>query len=111
MPTTTPADPVVEEDRVCPECSSEHLVRDYTRGELVCDSCGLVISEGAFDEGPDWAAYSVVEYDRLARTAALRDYVAGASGVTTDIHLANKDARGNTDSQRTRENYHLTRKT
>src|SRR5207247_5638 len=70
MPTTTPADPVVEEDRVCPECGSEHLVRDYTRGELVCDSCGLVISESAIDEGPEWAAYSVEENDRLARTGA-----------------------------------------
>src|SRR5207249_945869 len=77
MPTTTPADPVVEEDRVCPECSSEHLVRDYTRGELVCDSCGLVISESAIDEGPEWAAYSVEENDRLARTGAPRSYVAG----------------------------------
>src|SRR5207244_12101914 len=53
MPSSTPAEPVVEEDRVCPECGSEHLVRDYARGELVCDSCGLVISEGAIDEGPE----------------------------------------------------------
>src|SRR6266568_190691 len=96
MPTTAPADPIVEEDRVCPECGSEHLVRDYARGELVCDSCGLVISESAIDEGPEWAAYSVEENDRLARTGAPRSYVAGASGLTTVIPLANKDARGNT---------------
>src|SRR5438876_492485 len=80
MPTTTPADPVVEEDRVCPECSSEHLVRDYTRGELVCDSCGLVISESAIDEGPEWAAYSVEENDRLARTGARKKTIGKAYG-------------------------------
>src|SRR2546423_13034852 len=94
MPTTTPADPVVEEDRVCPECSSEHLVRDYTRGELVCDSCGLVISESAIDEGPEWAAYSVEENDRLAGAGGPRSYVAGASGLTTGSPRANQDARG-----------------
>src|SRR5437773_11896778 len=110
MPTTTPADPVVEEDRVCPECSSEHLVRDYTRGELVCDSCGLVISESAIDEGPEWAAYSVEENDRLARTGAPRSYVAGASGLTTVIPLANKDARGNTIPLREREKFYRMRK-
>src|SRR5207253_240601 len=106
----TPADPVVEEDRVCPECSSEHLVRDYTRGELVCDSCGLVISESAIDEGPEWAAYSVEENDRLARTGAPRSYVAGASGLTTVIPLANKDARGNTIPLREREKFYRMRK-
>src|SRR2546423_15394136 len=96
MPTTTPADPVVEEDRVCPECSSEHLVRDYTRGELVCDSCGLVISESAIDEGPEWAAYSVEKNDRLARTGAPRSYVAGPSGLSTVPPLAHKDPPGTT---------------
>src|SRR6266704_7199435 len=110
MPTTAPADPIVEEERVCPECGSEHLVRDYARGELVCDSCGLVISESAIDEGPEWAAYSVEENDRLARTGAPRSYVAGASGLTTVIPLANKDARGNTIPMREREKYFRMRK-
>src|SRR3989441_102746 len=110
MPSSTPAEPVVEEDRVCPECGSEHLVRDYARGELVCDSCGLVISEGAIDEGPEWSAYSVEENDRLARTGAPRSYVAGASGLTTVIPLANKDARGNTIPLREREKFYRMRK-
>src|SRR2546428_2076504 len=96
MPSSTPAEPMVEEDRVCPECGSEHLVRDYARGELVCDSCGLVISESAIDEGPEWAAYSVEENDRLARPRPPRSYVPGASGLPTGILLRNMDARGNT---------------
>src|SRR5256712_11134698 len=110
MPSSTPADPVVEEDRVCPECSSEHLVRDYARGELVCDSCGLVISDSAIDEGPEWAAYSIEENDRLARTGAPRSYVAGASGLTTVIPLANRDARGNAIPLREREKVYRMRK-
>ena len=85
-------------------------MRDYARGELVCDSCGLVISESAIDEGPEWAAYSVEENDRLARTGAPRSYVAGASGLTTVIPLANKDARGNTIPLREREKFYRMRK-
>src|SRR5206468_2426725 len=77
---------------------------------LVCDSCGLVISEGAIDEGPEWSAYSVEENDRLARTGAPRSYVAGASGLTTVIPLANKDARGNTIPLREREKFYRMRK-
>src|SRR5439155_1174302 len=72
MPSSTPAEPVVEEDRVCPECGSEHRVRDYARGELVCDSCGLVMSERAIDEGPESSAYSVEEIVAAAVCAACR---------------------------------------
>src|SRR2546426_5600227 len=55
-PSKTPT--VVEEELRCPECGSEHIVRDYARGEIVCDTCGLVISESQIDEGPEWTAYS-----------------------------------------------------
>ncbi len=110
MPSVQRPDPVVEEDRTCPECNSDHLVLDYTRGELVCDSCGLVIRDSAIDEGPEWSAYSVEENDRLARTGAPRSYVAGSSGLTTVIPLANKDARGNTIPLREREKFYRMRK-
>ena len=33
----------------CPECQSGHLVRDYERGELVCEMCGLVIDDQFID--------------------------------------------------------------
>ena len=29
----------------CSECHSSNLLRDYERGELVCGSCGLIVSE------------------------------------------------------------------
>ncbi|HEY7587237.1 MAG TPA: TFIIB-type zinc ribbon-containing protein [Thermoplasmata archaeon] len=111
MPSQSPVEPlVVEEERTCPECGSEHIIRDYARGELVCDACGLVINGTAIDEGPEWAAYSVEESDRLARTGAPRSYVAGSSGLTTVIPLSNKDARGNTIPLREREKFYRMRK-
>jgi len=37
----------------CNECGNTHLVRDYVRGELVCESCGLVLEQNAIDaRGP-----------------------------------------------------------
>ena len=36
----------------CPECTGEHLVRDYERAEIVCNDCGLVLDDMIIDEGP-----------------------------------------------------------
>jgi transcription initiation factor TFIIIB Brf1 subunit/transcription initiation factor TFIIB len=46
-----------EEVIACPECGATHLVRDYARGELVCEDCGLVLDEQLIDMGPEWRAF------------------------------------------------------
>src|SRR6266545_7799221 len=89
------AETVVEEELRCPECGSEHIVRDYARGEIVCDTCGLVISESQIDEGPEWTAYSAEESDKLARTGAPRSFSTGAMGLTTVIPSTNQNTRKN----------------
>ena len=40
-----------EEITVCPECGSTHLTRDYERGELVCEKCGLVLDDNFIEIG------------------------------------------------------------
>ena len=35
--------PNIEEITQCPECGGTHLTKDYSRAELVCEECGLVI--------------------------------------------------------------------
>src|SRR5213594_570918 len=107
-PSKTPT--VVEEELRCPECGSEHIVRDYSRGEIVCDTCGLVISEGQIDEGPEWTAYSPEESDKLSRTGAPRSYSTGSMGLTTVIPSANRDARGNSIPMKEREKFYRIRK-
>ena len=42
----------------CPECRVGRLVLDRARGEVACDQCGLVVSEGLIDQGPDWRSFS-----------------------------------------------------
>jgi transcription initiation factor TFIIB len=49
----------------CPECNSGHLVRDYERGELICEECGLVIDDQFIDQGPEWRAFDVEEQGLL----------------------------------------------
>ena len=98
--------PKLEDERSCPECGSEHLIRDYTRGELLCGTCGLVINDSAIDGGPEWAAYSVEENDRLARTGAPRSYSTQNIGLTTVIPLSNRDAHGNRIAMKEREKYY-----
>ena len=44
----------VEELTECPECDSEHIVRDYKRGEVTCRNCGLVVDDQVIDQGPEW---------------------------------------------------------
>ncbi|MEM3799421.1 MAG: TFIIB-type zinc ribbon-containing protein [Thermoprotei archaeon] len=57
-----------EDDELkCPVCGSTHLVVN-TNGELVCDDCGAVVSEGAPDLGREWRAYSSEEWERRSRT-------------------------------------------
>lgn len=83
-----------DEDRVCPECKSAHLVVDEVRGELVCDTCGLVLRDHAIDPSPDWSAYSPEDARRMAHTGAPRDPLSGASGLTTVISPPHRDASG-----------------
>lgn len=101
---------LVEEERNCPECGSDHLVRDYARGELVCDTCGLVINENQIDEGPEWAAYNQEESDRLARTGAPRNYTSQAISLTTVIPFTDRDSRGNPIPIKEREKFFRMRK-
>jgi transcription initiation factor TFIIIB Brf1 subunit/transcription initiation factor TFIIB len=43
-----------EEHDKCPECESTHVVRDYQRGEIYCESCGLVLMDDIILEEEEW---------------------------------------------------------
>ena len=46
---------LVEDTVKCTECSSRNLTRDETRGEVVCDDCGLVLEDKVIDQGIKFA--------------------------------------------------------
>ena len=65
-----PEEVKVEELTECSECKSEHIVRDYKRGEITCRNCGLVVDDQVIDQGPEWRAFDSEQNERRARGGA-----------------------------------------
>ncbi|MGC8571828.1 MAG: transcription initiation factor IIB [Candidatus Micrarchaeia archaeon] len=80
--------------RVCPSCGSTNIIYDSERGELVCNSCGLIIEENMTDTGPEWRAFDTDQKNAKARTGAPMKYAKSNKGLVTEIDLYNKDIRG-----------------
>jgi len=41
----------------CPECGSKGLICEYGKAEILCEDCGLIITENIVDLGPEWRAF------------------------------------------------------
>ena len=82
------------ETGVCPECQCDHLVNDYSRGEMVCACCGLVVTDNHIDQGPDWLAYDAEQLRARARTGPPVSLLFTRSALTTDIGSENRDYAG-----------------
>ena len=99
-----------EEVERCPECGSTHLVRDYERGELICEECGLVIDDQLIDQGPEWRAFDVEQGEKRARTGAPMTYTIHDKGLSTEISWKNKDSYGKSIPTRNRAQLYRLRK-
>jgi transcription initiation factor TFIIB len=95
--------------RTCPECSSETIVKDGDRGELVCDDCGLVIEEDQIDPGPEWRAFNHSERQNKSRVGAPTTQTMHDKGLTTTIDWKDKDAYGRSISSKKRSQMHRLR--
>jgi len=85
----------VEEIIVCPECKSTHISRDYTRAEMVCEGCGLVIDDGLIDQGPEWRAFDREQQGKRERTGVPMTYTIHDKGLSTVVGWGNRDSYGN----------------
>jgi transcription initiation factor TFIIB len=77
----------------CPECRSSHLIRDYVRGELVCESCGLVVRDTLIDPGPEWSGSGQDAANKI-RTGAPVNVASHDKGLTTEIAPGLRDSQG-----------------
>ena len=100
----------IEETTKCSECGSEHLIRDYERGELVCGDCGIVISEQIIDQGPEWRAFDSAQNEQRARTGAPMTMMIHDKGLSTEIGWKNKDSYGKSIPTRNRAQMYRLRK-
>lgn len=78
----------------CPECGSDHLVEDYDQGEMICETCGLVLRQDIVDRGPEWRAFTHEEARQRRRVGLPISYSIHDKGLSTVINRVNRDAYG-----------------
>lgn len=59
------------------------LIRDDDLGEVVCASCGLVLSDCIVDTGPEWRAFNSVENALRSRAGKTMSYTLFDKGLST----------------------------
>jgi transcription initiation factor TFIIB len=100
----------IEENTNCPECKGKHLSKDYERGELVCENCGLVVESGSIDQGPEWRAFDAEQGEKKSRTGAPMDYLKHDKGLSTQIGWTNRDSYGKSIPTKNRAQLYRMRK-
>jgi transcription initiation factor TFIIB len=80
------------EETKCPKCGGSKLIRDYEHAEVVCGSCGYVITDRLLDAGPDWR---MMGKDKTkGRTGAPMTLSIHDKGLSTMIDWRDKDSYG-----------------
>lgn len=80
--------------RACPECGKAKLMRDYEAAELVCMSCGCVVTEKIADTTPEWRAFDDEQRTRRARVGAPMTFTIHDKGLSTTIDWQNRGTSG-----------------
>ncbi len=92
------------------ECGSINFVLDDSRGEIICDQCGLVIEEHIIDRGPEWRSYTAEEHEKKCRVGSPVNYTIHDKGLSTTLGYGYRDAKGRNIAPRRRaEIYRLRR--
>jgi len=74
-----------EEVNECPECGSKSLVKDDSKAEIFCASCGLIIAENIVDPGPEWRAFDSEQMSKRSRVGAPMTYRIHDKGLSTVV--------------------------
>lgn len=82
------------EKSLCPECGSDMVIIDKTRGQVICGRCGVVLEQNCIDSRAEWRAFSEEEYKRRTRTGPKIILSKFDKGLTTIIGKGDKDASG-----------------
>ncbi|MCL5800537.1 MAG: transcription initiation factor IIB [Candidatus Thermoplasmatota archaeon] len=105
--------PETEQDstaKKCQECGSTHIIRDYERGELICNDCGMVLEDSFIDQGPEWRSFDSDQDERRARTGSPMTFLSHDKGLATEISWSNKDYYGKRIPHKNRAQIYRVRK-
>ena len=69
------------------------MISDDNSGEIVCKTCGIVLSEGSEANGPEWRSFANDGVDK-SRTGTGTSITMHDMGLSTVIGTVNKDATG-----------------
>ncbi len=95
----------------CPDCKNDvNFIHDYERGEIICENCGIVISEKIIDQGPEWRAFNNSEKEKRSRTGSPISYTIHDKGLSTVIDRHNIDIHGKKLSGKTCQKFYRIRK-
>ena len=97
-------------ENICPECGNIDLILDESRAEIICNVCGLVLSQKIIDSGPEWRAFSSEEASKKVRVGAPTTLTLHDKGLSTMIGWKNKDAFGKTISPKMKAEVYRLRK-
>lgn len=84
----------VFDNEICPDCNSIITVFDQNRGEIICSTCGLVLSDKIIDKGPEWRAFDSDQREKRTRVGAPMTFTIHDRGLSTIIDWKNKDFAG-----------------
>lgn len=99
----------IEHEVKCSDCGSRDLLLDITRGERVCEDCGLVVEEEMIDQAGRTARYSEDGETNL-HTGMVMNSLIHDKGLSTGLHWQNKDYSGRGLPSQTRSQFYRMRK-
>lgn len=85
-------------------------MQDVEKGERICASCGLVVSDHRIDTGPEWRAFTTDERNARSRAGAPTNYAIHDKGLSTMIDWRDYDSQGRRFSAKKRSEIYRLRK-
>ena len=77
----------------CPECKS-NLIHDDSKGEYICQKCGYVVMEQAYDYGPESHSFDLEEKSKNVRASGHTSVSLHDFGLRTEIGIGTRDYSG-----------------
>lgn len=84
----------LSEKCILSRCKDGPLITDNIAGELMCGSCGVVLSEKMEEYGPEYRTFTKEDYMQRTRTGMRSTLTIYDMGLSTKIGSKNKDASG-----------------
>jgi transcription initiation factor TFIIB len=82
---------VGKKTKKCPNCGSKKITVDKSRGEKICQKCGLVIAHSMVDRGREWRAFDHEQMSKKARTGPPRKVTKHDKGLSTSIGRGSRE--------------------